>query len=79
MCDLAVQKAFRALVTGVRKRFPPGGEVALLCYVDKSNVKAKNSLWYSSSSPLRLERGAIERGYWWSGVVSLNGAFIYSY
>ena len=34
MCDLAVQKAFRALITGVRKRFPPGGVVTVLCYVD---------------------------------------------
>ena len=34
MCDLTVQKAFRAFITGVRKRCPPGGVVTLLCYVD---------------------------------------------
>ena len=30
VCDLAVQKAFRALITGVRKQFPPGGVVMVL-------------------------------------------------
>ena len=34
MCDLDVQKAFCALITGVCKRFPPGGVVTVLCYVD---------------------------------------------
>ena len=38
MCDLAEQKAFRALITDVCKRFPPGGVVTLLCYVDVSGV-----------------------------------------
>ena len=41
VCDLSVQKAFCVFITGVRKWFPPGGVVALLCYVDsQGNAKS---------------------------------------
>ena len=33
VCDLAVQKAFCVVITGVHKRFPPGEVVTLLYHV----------------------------------------------
>ena len=49
MCDPSVQKAFCALITGVRKRFPPGGVVTLLCYVDRCCLCQKLTVAFCTS------------------------------